>query len=77
MKPVSLNFFCFMKKTKKSVVGPVEVYQLLGGGNRAANKDLSVSNAIYCLQETILLSGLPTVLYGSVNGFWNDKPLRH
>jgi hypothetical protein len=59
----------FYEKPKKSGVGLVIVYRLLGGVAVKESSDLNARNVVFYLQGMILRSELQIGLYGSVNGF--------
>jgi hypothetical protein len=66
---VSVNFFCFMKSSKKSAAGPVAFVMLSDGESNPASKDLSARTAVFCLPAMLPCYGLRTALSGSKSGF--------
>jgi hypothetical protein len=68
-KMVSVNFFCFMKSSKKSGAGPVVLHQFAGGENVMVNRDLSARIAAFCLPEMLLDNEIRTALFGLKSGF--------
>ena len=66
-----------MKKSKKSAAGLAEVWMLFVGANGKTDRDLSAKTVRFYLLVMIQNNVLRTALYGSENGFWKDKPLRH
>jgi hypothetical protein len=63
------KLFLYMKNSKKSVAGHVEVWTLFGGESKAENKDLSVKTVEYCLRAMIQINESKIVLFGLKNGF--------
>jgi hypothetical protein len=68
LKLVSINFFCSLKTSKKSVVGVVKVLTQLSGENNKENKDLNVKMVAYFLLPITNLLQIQTDLYGLKNG---------
>jgi len=59
----------FYEKPKKSGVGLVIVYLLLGGVAAKASGDLNANSVVFCLPAMLQRSALPIALYGFVGGF--------
>jgi hypothetical protein len=66
---ISVNFFCFMKSSKKSAAGHVVFPMLSSGESNQANKDLSARTAVFCLPGMLRSYDIRTALSGSRSGF--------
>jgi len=65
LKFVSINFFLFMKNSKKSVVQLVKVFKLLNGEYNKISKDLNVKIVDNYSQQIINLFRIQIKKYGS------------
>jgi hypothetical protein len=68
LKVASVNFFCLMKSSKKSVAGPAVFRTLLSGESKEANNGSSAKIVAFCLPAMHLRFATRTALCGFGSG---------